>query len=157
MANRKLIMSVFSGCITMALAMAPAAFAQDDDEVIEEIVVTGSHIARSPFSDAIPVTLLDSEDMEIAGVETLDGLLQQLPSVQQVNGARESQSGTDRSGVASVALRGLGVSRTLTLLDGKRMVSSRNVCFGRWSQPLDATQAVNLSAGVSIPLCGVNW
>ncbi len=95
------------------------------DRVIENIVVTGSHIARSEFSAAIPITLIDSEDIEIASIETLDGILQQLPSVQQVNGARESQSGTERSGVASVALRGLGVSRTLTLLDGKRMVSGR--------------------------------
>ena len=109
-----------------ALGLGSAAQAQDEPEdVVEEIVVTGSHIARSEFSAAIPVTLVDSEDIEIAGIETLDGLLQQLPSVQQVNGARESQSGTDRSGVASVALRGLGVDRTLTLLDGKRMVSSR--------------------------------
>ncbi len=114
--------------IALALALGSAAQAQqgdEPDEAIEEIVVTGSHIARSEFSAAIPVSVIDSEDIEIASIETLDGLLQQLPSVQQVNGARESQSGTDRSGVASVALRGLGVSRTLTLLDGKRMVSSR--------------------------------
>ncbi len=109
-----------------ALGLGSASQAQDEqDERMEEIIVTGSHIARSGFSAAIPVTLVDAEDIEIASIETLDGLLQQLPSVQQVNGARESQSGTDRSGVASVSLRGLGVSRTLTLLDGKRMVSSR--------------------------------
>ncbi len=92
---------------------------------IESIVVTGSRIARSEFSNAIPISVIDSQDIEIGAIETLDGLLQQLPSIQQDDGARESQNGTDRSGVASVALRGLGVERTLMLLDGKRMVSSR--------------------------------
>lgn len=111
----------------LTLSLGGAVQAQEDERIeqIEEIVVTGSHIARSEFSNPIPVAVVDSEDIEITAIETLDGLLQQLPSVQQVNGARESQSGTDRSGVASVALRGLGVERTLTLLDGKRMVSSR--------------------------------
>ena len=108
----------------LALAFGGVSHAQDDDS-IEEIVVTGSHIARSEFSNPIPISVIDTEDIEIEGIETLDGLLQQLPSIQQVTTARESTSGTDRSGVASVALRGLGVERTLTLLDGKRMVSSR--------------------------------
>lgn len=95
------------------------------DKALEEIVVTGSHIARSEFSNPIPIAIVDAEDIEITAAETLDGLLQQIPSIQQQTTARESTSGTDRSGVASVALRGLGVERTLTLLDGKRMVSSR--------------------------------
>ncbi len=126
MTNRKFKTIALWACIATALATAPATFAQDDeDERIEEIVVTGSHIARSEFSTPIPISVIGSEDIQIGAVETLDALLQQHPTVQQVNGARESQSGTDRSGVASVSLRGLGVSRTLTLLDGKRMVSSR--------------------------------
>lgn len=110
-----------------ALALGPGAQAQneEDGEAVEEIIVTGSHVPRNEFSTPIPVSIMDVEDIEIGGIETLDGLLQQLPSVQQVTTARESTSGTDRSGVASVALRGLGVERTLTLLDGKRMVSSR--------------------------------
>ena len=114
------VLSVF------ALGLGNAAHAQAEaEDVVEEIVVTGSHIARSGFSTPIPIAVMDSEDIEIHAIETLDALLQLHPAVQQVNGARESTSGTDRSGVASVALRGLGVSRTLTLLDGKRMVSSR--------------------------------
>jgi outer membrane receptor protein involved in Fe transport len=109
-----------------ALSLANVAQAQADlEDVVEEIIVTGSHIARSEFSNPIPIAVMDSEDIEIGAIETLDALLQQHPSVQQVTTARESTSGTDRSGVASVALRGLGVERTLTLLDGKRMVSSR--------------------------------
>ena len=108
--------------LVLSLGSAPQA---QEEEAVEEIVVTGSHIARSEFSNPIPINVMDGEDIEIGAVETLDALLQQLPQVQQVTTARESTSGTDRSGVASVALRGLGVSRTLTLLDGKRMVSSR--------------------------------
>ena len=118
------ISSALLGIIVLGLSQS--VLAQDEgNEALEEIVVTGSHVPRSEFSTPIPVSVMDLEDIEIGGIETLDGLLQQLPSIQQQTTARESTSGTDRSGVASVALRGLGVERTLTLLDGKRMVSSR--------------------------------
>ena len=110
----------------VALSLGNVAQAQVPDEgSLEEVIVTGSRIARNEFSTPIPISVLDNEDIEIGAIETLDGLLQQHPAIQQVTTARESTSGTDRSGVASVALRGLGVERTLTLLDGKRMVSSR--------------------------------
>ncbi len=113
--------AAFFGLITLGLCGA----VQAQDEPVEEIIVTGSHVPRNEFSTPIPISVMDAEDIQISGIETLDGLLQQLPSIQQQTTARESTSGTDRSGVASVALRGLGVERTLTLLDGKRMVSSR--------------------------------
>lgn len=118
--------SLLAATTVGSLLSCGAVWAQDNDRnEVEEIIVTGSHIARNEFSTPIPVSVLDAEDIEMESIETLDGLLQQLPSIQQVTTARESTSGTDRSGVASVALRGLGVERTLTLLDGKRMVSSR--------------------------------
>ncbi len=110
----------------VALGLGNVVQAQvPDDASLEEVIVTGSRIARNEFSTPIPISVLDNEDIQIGAIETLDGLLQQHPAIQQVTTARESGSGTDRSGVASVALRGLGVERTLTLLDGKRMVSSR--------------------------------
>lgn len=126
------------------------------DLVIENILVTGTRVARSELSAAIPISVVEIEDIEIGAIETLDGLLTQLPSIQQVTGARESQNGTDRSGVASVALRGLGVERTLTLLDGKRMVSSRtgqsNVDLS--TIPIDFIERIEVMTGGASAIYG---
>lgn len=147
-----------AGVAVLALGSGAPALAQQEtsERQIEEVTVTGSRIARSEFSTPIPIAVVDSEDIEVAAIETLDGLLQQLPSIQQVNGARESQSGTDRSGVASVALRGLGVARTLTLLDGKRIVSSRTgqLAVDLSTIPVDFIERIEVITGGASAIYG---
>jgi hypothetical protein len=54
-----------------ALSLANVAQAQADlEDVVEEIIVTGSHIARSEFSNPIPIAVMDSEDIATSDYRT---------------------------------------------------------------------------------------
>ncbi|WP_444883850.1 TonB-dependent receptor plug domain-containing protein [Microbulbifer sp. PSTR4-B] len=89
---------------------------------VEEVVVTGSRIARDPLSTTGPITLVDSEAIQRSGVGTIDELLNQLPSMGTTGiNANDNNGG---GGLSFVDLRNLGSARTLVLVNGRRFVSS---------------------------------
>jgi len=85
----------------------------------ETVVVTGSRIPQAGIVSASPVTMVSQEEMKIEGTTDVGSLLNKLPSVfaGQTTGAGNGSSGT-----VTVDLRGLGASRTLVLIDGKRLM-----------------------------------
>ncbi|MCH9691288.1 MAG: TonB-dependent receptor, partial [Gammaproteobacteria bacterium] len=98
------------------------AMAQENTTQVEEILVTGSRIARDPLSTTGPITLLSAEDISRSGVGTIDELLNQLPSMGTTGiGGNDNNGG---QGVAFADLRNLGTERTLVLVNGRRYVSS---------------------------------
>lgn len=103
----------------IALAASPAA-AQSGDEII----VTGSRIAKSEFTSADPIQLIDPETAKLQGQVQLADILQSTPAAQgsiQITSAISNRfvanGGND---VQSVSLRGLGAERTLVLINGRR-------------------------------------
>ncbi|MBB5212357.1 TonB-dependent receptor plug domain-containing protein [Microbulbifer hydrolyticus] len=89
---------------------------------VEEVIVTGSRIARDPLSTTGPITIVDSEAISRSGVGTIDELLNQLPSMGTTGiNANDNNGG---QGLAFVDLRNLGSARTLVLVNGRRFVSS---------------------------------
>lgn len=100
------------------------AIAQDE---VEEVVVTGSRIERSGMVTATPVTVVDAEELDkIAPGTIIDGMAQlpQYIGSQTANGVGEGITWFTRGGYGMLNLRGLGINRTLTLLNGRRMASS---------------------------------
>ncbi|SHF57096.1 TonB-dependent Receptor Plug Domain [Microbulbifer donghaiensis] len=100
------------------------ALAQDavPGPAVEEVVVTGSRIARDPLSTTGPITIVDSEAIQRSGVGTIDELLNQLPSMGTTGiNANDNNGG---AGLSFVDLRNLGAERTLVLVNGRRFVSS---------------------------------
>lgn len=95
---------------------SPAPDAGQDE--IEEIVVTGSRIKRRDFISASPLSTLDREDIAFSGQSTLEVALNQMPQVSPSFGRASNNPGT---GTSHVDLRGMGASRTLTLLNGRRL------------------------------------
>lgn len=84
------------------------------------IVVTGSRV-RSPAAKASgPLVAVDAQSIALQGTPTADGLLNALPQVSGSNTAGQSTFGTP--GIATVNLRKLGPSRTLVLIDGRRLM-----------------------------------
>ncbi len=81
--------------------------------------MTGSLIGRRELTSPAPVTLVDKEDLEAAGVTSIGDILQNLPS--QSNGINV-QFNNSGDGTTRVDLRGLGSDRTLVLLNGRRIV-----------------------------------
>ncbi|MGH8177661.1 MAG: TonB-dependent receptor domain-containing protein [Steroidobacter sp.] len=99
-----------------AAAVSMPVYAQE--QTIQEVVVTGSRIAQPNLQTTSPVTQVTSEDVLTQGVTKIEDLVNQLP---QAFAAQNSTVVNGATGTATVNLRGLGSSRTLVLVDGRRM------------------------------------
>src|SRR5258708_2718296 len=102
--------------------LSDAEFAKLAEQSYKEevIVVTGSTIGRRTLTTPAPLTVLDREMLNAAGQATLADILQQVPSQQLgANGQQNTSDGSSR-----VDIRGLTSSRTLTLINGRRVVPS---------------------------------
>ncbi len=91
-----------------------------------DIVVTGSRITSSGFTAPTPTTVIGAEQIENNAQPNIFNTIAQLPSLQGstgvTTGTNSTSSGTQ--GLSSFSLRGLGTIRTLTLLDGQRVVGA---------------------------------
>lgn len=109
----------------------PSAFAQDhaDHAAVEtagagDIIVTGSRIRRTDLAGVGPATVVSAEQLENTGQVNLENVLQRLPATAGAAGNQTSAYWTGNGwGTAQVNLRGLGIKRTLTLLNGRRLVA----------------------------------
>ena len=99
---------------------------QTADAAPKEIVVTGSRIVSSGFSAPTPTQVLSSADIAKQAEPNIFTTIAELPSLQGstgvTTGTNSTSSGTQ--GLSSFSLRGLGTIRTLTLLDGQRVVGA---------------------------------
>ena len=101
-----------------------------NEEVDEEITVTGSRLARNASEIASNMIVLDAQDLRASGESTLQGALRRLP--QNVNGASEVaplfgggfNGAKNITGGSTINLRGLGSESTLVLVDGRRIGKS---------------------------------
>lgn len=86
--------------------------------------ITGSHISTTDGSSAGPITLIDRESIDRSGATSLEALLQQLPiSAGYAGNQSNAYWGVNGNGSTHVNLRGLGINRTLVLLDGHRLAN----------------------------------
>ncbi|WP_233503426.1 TonB-dependent receptor domain-containing protein [Sphingomonas psychrotolerans] len=84
-----------------------------------EIVVTGSRIPQANITSTAPVTVVGAEDIKLQGTTRVEDMLNSLPAV---FASQTSAMSNGADGTASVDLRGLGTSRTLTLVNGRRLL-----------------------------------
>ena len=101
--------------------LAYAQLPDDDLEAPEEIVVTGSRIARRDFSSPSPISTIDRAALDAAPQPTLEETLNQMP---QITPDFDRTSNSPGDGTARVNLRGFGSNRTLVLLNGRRFAPS---------------------------------
>ena len=112
-------------------AQAPATAAQEPASD-DAIIITGSRIRRDPLSQDSPVTFVDKSDIDKTGLNSINDVLQRLPSAGGGTNTKFNNSGNlgnppDGGGVgagsAEIDLRYLGSKRTLVLVDGLRYVN----------------------------------
>ncbi|NGZ86181.1 TonB-dependent receptor domain-containing protein [Duganella aceris] len=105
---------------------APVAAAPEADEAVKTVVVSGSRIAARGFSQPTPTTTLSSADLDKAAKPNIFESLIELPALQGSTGRTTNTFSTSSGiqGLSSLSLRGLGTLRTLTLLDGQRVVGA---------------------------------
>lgn len=101
-------------------ADAPAAESAD---AISEIVVTGSRIRATGFSQPTPTSMLSAADIEKDAAPNYFDTIAELPVLQGSTGRKTFVNSTSSgaTGLSSFSLRNLGTIRTLTLLDGQRV------------------------------------
>lgn len=107
-----------AGFAAPAMAQTAAAAQADQPSQVSDIVVTGSRLRQPNLTTTSPVTQVTGEDIDVQGVTRVEDLVSQLP---QAFAAQNSTVANGASGTATVSLRNLGSSRTLVLIDGKRM------------------------------------
>jgi outer membrane receptor protein involved in Fe transport len=110
---------VFSGGVASAQTSSAAAADQ-----LSEVVVTGSRIPRSETTTSAPVTVLTPENLEERGIFNLGLLLNQVTSNVPQLPVGPGQGFPGGDGKTSPNLFGLGAGRTLTLVNGRRMVAT---------------------------------
>ncbi len=113
------------GIALLAAAFVPAADAQDADsdnnQQVEEIVVTGSRLVRRDFNAPSPISTLDREVLAASGHATLEESMNQMPQIQPDFGRTSNNPG---DGTARINLRDLGAGRSLVMLNGRRLAPS---------------------------------
>ncbi|MDO8802401.1 TonB-dependent siderophore receptor [Phenylobacterium sp.] len=98
------------------------ALAQDAE--VSEIVVTGSRIARKDYVSESPIVTVGQEQIAAVGMVTIENTLNQLPQFTPSNGSGTNTTNfVTTPGQAYANLRGLGPTRTLVLIDGRRVVA----------------------------------
>ena len=110
----------------LGLLFSPLAiFAADE---VEEVVVTGSQIKGAKITGALPVSILTNDDIEALGVDSGDDLIENIVEQGQnyFTEAEDASGGVNasRGDMGAYNLRNLGVGNTLTLLNGRRLVTS---------------------------------
>jgi iron complex outermembrane receptor protein len=112
-AQPRLLLSAISLAV---LTLANQAAAQSDDANMTRVEVTGSSIKRVANEASLPVTTVKAEDLVKQGMTTLADFMMALPQSASL-APSNAGSGTN------INLRGLGVNRTLVLLNGRRLAN----------------------------------
>ena len=122
MTNRKLARAVKLALLGVGAAgvSAPAVAQDEGPDDLEEILVTGSRIPRADIASASPVSVIDREDIQITGLTDVGNLIQRMPSMSGSPIGTTTNNGGN--GSVQIDLRGMGVDRTVTLINGHRVV-----------------------------------
>ena len=108
------------------LGLINPVYADDENEAeaIEEVVVTGSRIPRSGFDTLYSVNVVDAEFIEQRAYTNVADALNEVTSFGAPGASTQGNQSAYSVGQNFVNFFGLGSQRTLTLVNGKRFVSS---------------------------------
>ena len=131
-ANRGALVGAFVAAVLAqgaALAAPQSSAAQSsaspNDQLLEEVVVTGSRIKRDPTTAPTPLIQVSREDVVNSGLGSVIDVLADIPALSgSIVPEDTTGSGLNDGGLSLLSLRDLGTGRTLTLVDGRRHVGS---------------------------------
>jgi iron complex outermembrane receptor protein len=114
--------------VSLSLSAVSAHAQSDAPEAavgLETIVVTGTRLATAGFQAPTPVTVLGADALQRRAPANMAEAVNELPSMRMSAGPINIPRQVIGSGQQSPDLRGLGTSRTLVLVDGRRWVGSQ--------------------------------
>src|ERR1700731_4772005 len=118
---RQLSIGLFSAGALIAACAVPAAADDVQPEqagTLEAVVVTGTRIRAPNLASESPVTAVSDEEIKNEGTTNIENVLNELP---QFHVGQSNTTSNNATGVANLNLRGLGPTRTLVLIDGRRL------------------------------------
>jgi len=118
-AHTPLYLALFA---SLSASQALAQTSSSDAATLDTVTVTGSRLIRSDLSAPSPTTVVGREDIAVSGSATIENVLNEFP--QLAGGNTSSVNNGGGSGILTVNLRGLGATRTLTLVNGRRFMSA---------------------------------
>jgi len=92
-------------------------------QAVERVEITGSAIKRIDAETVVPVTTFRAEELRAQGITSVEQILSQL-SAAQVSQSSSQQVGAGTGGASFADLRGIGASKTLVLLNGRRVANN---------------------------------
>lgn len=118
-----------------------------DESQLQEVVVTGTRL-QGTTNTPTPVTSVGEVRIEQLAPTTIADVLNDLPAFRLTATSTENQRGNGNSGQTNVDLRGLGIQRTLTLVDGQRIVPTNlNGTFDVNLIPTELIERVDVVTG----------
>jgi iron complex outermembrane receptor protein len=115
-----LSVAIFAGTAILAANTVLAA----DNATIEEVQVTGSYIKGTAGDSALPVQILDRSYIDSIGATSVSDVIAKLAISSGTENQADSFTAGSTQGTANVNLRGLGLSSTLVLINGRRQTIS---------------------------------
>jgi len=112
--------------LAVAAGSAPA-FAQEagtNPIDLDKVTVTGSRIARTGFVTPSPVTAITAEEIRSTGALNIGDLMNKMPQLTPSYSLGNSTRFIGTAGLGLMDLRGMGPSRTLVLVNGRRHVGA---------------------------------
>ena len=111
------------GLLSVNLILANTALAQNDNDQIEEVVITGSLIRGTATDAETNVSVYDRSMMDMQNSPSLVEFTKNLAFSSGVDGETNQFLSNATEGLANVNLRGLGPARTLVLINGQRQAA----------------------------------
>ncbi|MFK8042640.1 TonB-dependent receptor [Congregibacter sp.] len=111
---------------SISAVISTTAYAQGSGQ-LEEVLITGSFIKSTGENEASPVEVLDSDYIANTGAITIGELTSRLSVSSGAENNPDSFTAGETQGTSNVNLRGLGLTSTLVLINGKRQTMAAAV------------------------------
>jgi len=91
---------------------------KDPPAALKMIEITGTLIRAPNLASESPITVVNAAQIQDQGATNIESVLNELP---QFHAGQNMTTANHSTGVANLNLRGLGTTRTLVLIDGRRL------------------------------------
>ncbi|WP_371372696.1 TonB-dependent receptor plug domain-containing protein [Thalassotalea aquiviva] len=115
---------------TLIYVPSTYTYAEENEQKIERIEVTGSRLKRTDLETPVPVTVIGREEILASGALNVADVLNQSPIAIAGSSSSNSAFTTSAVGLNTTALRNLGDERTLVLVNGRRFISGKDPSSG---------------------------
>src|SRR5262245_23765683 len=93
--NEQFVSSIRNSMMALAMAAAPQyVMAQEQEQqTLQEIVVTGSRLVRSDLSAPSPTTVINQDVVQLSGDTTVEAVINELPQLSAGNNSSVNSAG----------------------------------------------------------------